>query len=347
MFTHKDTAAWDALTTGLIEAGFAITASWPVNTEAEGSLHIKDKAAANSTIFLVCRPRAEQPVGEITYWEDIEPLVANAVRTRVEEFQKAGITGVDLYLASFGPALEEFSRHWPLKRGTPRPQPLAKKRRKQAELFEEEFDPYAVTPEDALDAARREVKTWRLNQLTHAKGRADLDATSSWFVLAWDAFKAPVFAYDEGLRLARAVGADLDSMVGRLCEKKGSDLKLWDSATRAAKGALGPADGSRGMIDVLHHVAHKAHDQSLEAALQFLKDQRLDSDPAFLNAFEAVLEVLPPSKAFLGFDLASGDAKAASDDFDALEKLRRLAFSEKIDQPKQLDLFVQETEAAA
>ena len=57
MFTHKATGAWDALTTGLIEAGFVITASWPVNTEAEGSLHIRDKAAANSTIFLVCRPR--------------------------------------------------------------------------------------------------------------------------------------------------------------------------------------------------------------------------------------------------------------------------------------------------
>ena len=57
MFTHKATGAWDALTKGLMEAGFAITASWPVNTEAEGSLHIRNKAAANSTVFLVCRPR--------------------------------------------------------------------------------------------------------------------------------------------------------------------------------------------------------------------------------------------------------------------------------------------------
>jgi putative DNA methylase len=56
MFTHKDTGAWDALAMSLMDAGFVITASWPVNTEASGSLHIKDKAAANSTIFLVCRP---------------------------------------------------------------------------------------------------------------------------------------------------------------------------------------------------------------------------------------------------------------------------------------------------
>jgi adenine-specific DNA methylase len=343
MFTHKETSAWDALTTGLIEAGFIITASWPVNTEAEGSLHIKDKAAANSTIFLVCRPRPAEQSDETTYWEDVEPLVAQAVRTRVEEFQKAGIGGVDLYLASFGPALEEFSRHWPLKRGTPRPEPLAKKRRKQAELFEEEFDPYAVTPEDALDAARREVKTWRLNQLTHTKGRADLDPTTSWFVLAWDAFKAPVFSYDEGLRLARAVGADLDGqLIGRLCEKKGSDIKLWDSATRAAKSGLGPADGSRAMIDAIHHAAHRGRTRALEGALDLLKDAGLENDPQFLAALEAVLEVLPPSRSFVGFDVATGDAKSAADDFDALEKLRRLAFSDKVDEPQQLSLFAEE-----
>ena len=343
MFTHKDTSAWDALTKGLIEAGFIITASWPVNTEAEGSLHIKDKAAANSTIFLVCRPRPAEQGEETTYWEDVEPLVAKAVRTRVEEFQKAGIGGVDLYLASFGPALEEFSRHWPLKRGTPRPEPLAKKRRKQAELFEEEFDPYAVTPEDALDAARREVKTWRLNQLTHTKGRGDLDATTSWFVLAWDAFKAPVFSYDEGLRLARAVGADLEGqLIGKICEKKGSDIKLWDSATRAAKSGLGPADGSRAMIDAIHHAAHRGRTRTLDAALDLLKDAGIDNDPQFLAALEAVLEVLPPSRNFVGFDVATGDAKSAADDFDALEKLRRLAFSDRVDEPLQLSLFAEE-----
>nr|WP_076864273.1 DUF1156 domain-containing protein [Bradyrhizobium mercantei] len=343
MFTHKDTSAWDALTKGLIEAGFIITASWPVNTEAEGSLHIKDKAAANSTIFLVCRPRAEGEGHETTYWEDVEPMVAKAVRTRVDEFQKAGISGVDLYLASFGPALEEFSRHWPLKRGTPRPEPLAKKRRKQAELFAEEFDPYAVTPEDALDAARREVKTWRLNQLTQTKGRGDLDAVTSWFVLAWDAFKAPLFSYDEGLRLARAVGADLDGqLIGKICEKKGSDIKLWDSATRAAKNALGPPDGSRAMIDAIHHAAHHGRTRTLEAAIDLLKDAGVENDPQFLAGLEAVLEVLPPSRNFVGFDVAVGDAKLAADDFDALEKLRRLAFSDRIGEPQQLSLFAED-----
>jgi hypothetical protein len=342
MFTHKATGAWDALTKGLMRAGFTITASWPINTEAEGSLHIKDKSAANSTIFLVCRPRlAAVPNSAQDYWEDVEPLVARAVRTRVAEFQEAGIGGVDLYLACFGPALEEFSRHWPLQRGTPRPKPEALKRRKQAEMFEDEWDPYAVTPEDALDAARREVKRWRLEQLTHMKSSDELDPLTSFFVLAWDAFKAPVFPYDEALRLARAVGVDLDTqVVGVLMEKKSSDLVMWDSSRRAAKGALGPADGSRGMIDALHHAAHFGRTRTLQAAREMLAKIGVDKEPMFFSALEAVLEVLPVSKAFSGIDL-EGDVGAASSDFEALENLRKLAFSEQVDAPKQPDLWAE------
>ena len=366
MFTHKATGAWDALTKGLMEAGFVITASWPINTEAEGSLHIKKKAAAKSTIFLVCRPRpstagagfdaaADASTGpaamvrdlsaaygedqSTVYWEDVEPVVARAVRARVGEFQDAGITGVDLYLASFGPALEEFSRHWPLQRGTPREMPEERRRRRQHVLFEEDWDPYAATPEDALDTARREVKRWRLEQLTHLKAGADLDPATAFFVLAWDAFKAPMFAYDEALRLARAVGVDLDrDVVGRLAEKKGADIRLWDSVRRAAKGALGPPDGSRGMIDAVHHAANMARLRSLTAARELLDGALVGRDPRFFAALEAVLEVLPVSRTYTGIAL-EGEVAAAGDDFEALYNLARLAFADEIDEPEQLKLW--------
>ena len=337
MFTHKATGAWDALTAGLMEAGFAVTASWPVNTEAQGSLHIRDKAAANSTVFLVCRPRAGEPEPrEPVWWEDVAPRVAGAVRARVAEFQQAGIAGVDLYLASFGPALEEFSRHWPLRRGAPRKTPEGRGR---ARPLDDDPDPWAVTPEDALDAARREVKRWRLERLTRLKADADLDPPTAFFVLAWDAFRAPVFAYDEALRLARAVGADLDGdIVGRLADKKAGDLRLRDSAARAAKGALGPADGTRGMVDAIHHAAAAARRRGLAAARETLEAAGVDRDPRFFAALKAVLEVLPVSAAFTGIALA-GAAAAAGDDFEALYKLARLAWSDEIGEPEQLALW--------
>ena len=336
MFTHKATGAWDALTTGLVEAGFLITASWPINTEAEGSLHIKDKAAANSTVFLVCRPRPPKDDSETVYWEDLEPRVREAVRARVADYQTAGIGGVDLYLSSFGPALEVFSRHWPVKRGRPRPKP--KTTSKQQLLFEDERDPYAATPEDALEVARREVKEWRLHQLMSVSRQVSLDPLTEWFVLAWDAFKAPKFPYDEALRLARVVGVDLDrNIVKKLVEKKQSDVILWDSSTRAAKGSIGPASGSTAMLDAIHHLAHAARTRSLQAAREILEKSELLHDPAFLSSFEAVLEVLPRSKSFSGFEPAKAQ-QPHSADFDVLEQLRRLLLADEVDEPKQMEL---------
>jgi len=347
MFTHKATGAWDALTKGLLEAGFTITASWPINTEAEGSLHIKDKSAANSTVFLVCRPRAAKDSDNIRYWEDIEPTVRQAVRQRIAQFQQAGIRGVDLYLSCFGPALEAFSQHWPLKRGTPRQDVEQTRRRKrQSELFQEAYDPYAVTPEDALDVARREVKDWRLNQLTHVNRNVELDGLTSWFVLAWDAFEAPVFPYDEANRLAKVCGIDLDrTVVGRLAEKKGSDLVLWDSVTRAAKGSLGLPDGRDSMMDALHHLARLTRSGALESANELLAQHSLANDAGFLLALEAVLEVLPVGKDWCGLDLPDA-AKGAGADFDALEKLRRLALAEKIAEPEQLKIWQEDATSA-
>lgn len=345
MFTHKATGAWDALTKGLMEAGFAITASWPLNTEAEGSMHIKDKSAANSTVFLVCRPLNHHDT-ETRYWEDVEPKVRAAVRERIGTFQKGGIRGVDLYLSCFGPALEVFSQAWPLVRGTPRQDvEQTRRRRRQAEMFDEAYDPFAVSPEDALVAARAEVKNWRLSQLAHAKRNVELDNLTSWFVLAWDAFEAPVFPYDEANKLAKVCGVDMDrDVIGKLAEKKASDVVLWDAVTRAAKGSLGLPDGRDSMMDALHHLAKTARGASLEAANELLAKHGLANEPAFLTALEAVLEVLPVGKAWSGFDLPDA-ATGAGADFDALENLRRLALAEKVAEPEQLKMWQEENAA--
>jgi hypothetical protein len=325
MFTHKATGAWDALAGGLITAGFVITASWPVNTEAEGSLHIRDKSSAKSTIFLVCRVReAVDEAAAPRYWEDVEPLVAAAVRSRVSEFQEAGIGSIDLYLASFGPALQVFSEAWPLTRGRALPPPT----KKQLEMFGDAWDPYAVKPEDALLAARREVRNWRMHQLATVKRQHHLDALTEWYILAWDAFRAPRFPSDEALKLARVVGLDFDAHVKKVvCELKGNDVLLWDSEARQKNGAIGKA-ADRCMLDVLHRAALLGREQNTGAARGLLERAQLLSDATLMTALEALLRVLPAGAA-----KSSSPLFGASEDFQALEKLRRLAFADEVPAP--------------
>ncbi|EGV18191.1 hypothetical protein [Thiocapsa marina] len=178
-----------------------------------------------------------------------------------------------------------------------------------------------------------------MESLTHMQRQVELDPLTEWFVLAWDAFQAPQFPYDEGLRLARVVGLDMDrDVIGRVAEKKTSNVILWDSAMRAAKGALGPPDGSRGWIDAIHHAAHAGHTRTLQAAQELLERSGVAQEPLLLSALEAVLEVLPPSRAFTGFDPADAVLPSASD-FEVLENLRRLAFADRVDKPTQLALW--------
>lgn len=68
------------------------------------------------------------------------------------------------------------------------------------------------------------MKAWRMEKLTSDARRTQRDPLTKWFVLAWDAFQAPLFPYGEALRLAQVVGLDLDKdVVGVLTEKKASD----------------------------------------------------------------------------------------------------------------------------
>lgn len=337
MFTHKASGAWDALAKGLVEAGFVITASWPINTEAEGSLHIRDKNAAKSTIFLVCRPRQITSEETITYWENVEPEVYKVVQKRVQEFQEYGILGVDLYLSCFGPALEVFSKHWPMQRGRAMQQPETAKGARLKLAEDEEWDPYSVRPEDALMAARSAVKQWRLTQLASVERKTDLDHVTEFFVLAWDAFRSPQFPADEALKLARVIGVSFDTeLKNRILEVKSSDVILWDSGARAKKNTLGTVSHEC-MTDALHSAARLIREQNTGAAKEMLEQADLLTSPSFKMALAVMLNVLPPPRAGTG----TGPTAGAAADCEALEKLRQLAFSKEIPQPEQLRLEFQ------
>jgi hypothetical protein len=98
---------------------------------------------------------------------------------------------------------------------------------------------------------------------------------------------------------------------------------------------------ARGDIGCHRNAPHRARSIDLNAAKQLLDDNGLANSPVFLTALEAVLEVLPLSARYTGFDPVKAAAPAASD-FEALENLRRLALAEQVPAPKQLELVLAE-----
>src|SRR5699024_3961428 len=119
MSTHERAGAWDTCGMGVPQAGFTIGTSWPVNTEAETSLHQANMNSAASTIMLVCRKREDRETEHRTYLDDIEQDIRLAARYAAIRFQHDGIDGVDLLLSTYGPTLSVISQNWPVYSSTP------------------------------------------------------------------------------------------------------------------------------------------------------------------------------------------------------------------------------------
>lgn len=107
VFAHKQPDAWETLASSIIRSGFAVDASWPIQTE------MPNKAAGGarlaSSVWLVCKKRhAMARPG----WDNkvMEEMRAN-IATRLREFWDAGIRGPDFVWAATGPALEAYSKH--------------------------------------------------------------------------------------------------------------------------------------------------------------------------------------------------------------------------------------------
>jgi adenine-specific DNA methylase len=114
IFAHKGTAGWEALLNALVNAGWTVTASWPIDTENATRMRAKNSAALGSSVHLVCRPR-ENPDGTLAEWIGDWREVLAELPKRIHEWMprlsEEGIVGADAIFACLGPALEVFSRY--------------------------------------------------------------------------------------------------------------------------------------------------------------------------------------------------------------------------------------------
>ena len=114
VFAHKSTSGWEALLQAVIEAGWTVTGSWPIDTERPGRLRAQDSAALASSVHLVCRPREDasgavkESVGE---WRDVLGELPRRIHEWMPRLAAEGVVGADAIFACLGPALEIFSRY--------------------------------------------------------------------------------------------------------------------------------------------------------------------------------------------------------------------------------------------
>ena len=115
VFAHKSTIGWEAQIQALLDAGWVITASWPIDTEMGSRLRAQGSAALASSVHLVCRPR-ENPDGTLRLdrvgsWRTVLSQLPLRIRDWMPRLASEGVVGADAIFACLGPALEIFSQY--------------------------------------------------------------------------------------------------------------------------------------------------------------------------------------------------------------------------------------------
>jgi putative DNA methylase len=99
---------WDTFLAAVIEAGFAISGTWPIRTEM-GNRMIGSSNALASSIILVCRPRAADS-STATRREFVTALKAE-LPVALAHLQRGNIAPVDLAQAAIGPGMAVYTRY--------------------------------------------------------------------------------------------------------------------------------------------------------------------------------------------------------------------------------------------
>lgn len=195
MFTHKSQDGWETLTRALIDSGWTISSTFPVDSEQGHSIHIRDNASASSSIFIVCRKR-DKSANEPALWKafggrGVQQRIIEEVQRGLEEFEALDLRPVDTMVASYGRALRVLSEKWPVLDGDE-----------------------TVSPIRALNEASRVVAQHQIHKLTEGRLKVeDLTPEAAMAVTLYGIAGLQPIRFDEVLNVARSLGIAIESTI--------------------------------------------------------------------------------------------------------------------------------------
>jgi putative DNA methylase len=274
VFAHKDPNAWETLVAAMIDAGFSVTASWPIDTERQTRMRSVNSAALASSIWLVCRKRPVR--ADIGRYSAVRRAMQERITERLRYFWDIGVSGPDFVWAAVGPALESYSSYDEVRR----------------------LDGSPFTVGEFLREVRRMVADFALGQILHGRSTEGLDEWTRYYLIHRSSFGLEDAPVGECILLSQGYGLDLNDIRGPrgfLVKGTGSELRLarWDERARDDLGEPHPSGGLP-MIDMLHRVMHLWSTGNLDRLNSYAAEKGLRQNELFWAVAQAVLEMAEP-----------------------------------------------------
>ncbi len=280
IFAHSSSEAWESVINALLDAGFYVTATWPVRTETEAGV-LRQRAAFLSSILIVVRKRE----GDTTTWfEELKPELRKRIWERLTEFyDNYKLSGGDLFIASIGPAIEVFGKYSSIKSYTGETVPISK----------------------VLNEMRALTTDYVFEKLANEPGIASkVDAATRFYVVArWtytfrdkDGKWKTSMPFDEARKLAISLGTSLDSLENSykiLKIEKGSVLIL-NVVDREHEQIIDlRRPKSNCLLDALHLAILAYKMGGTNTSTKLLSNLGLKGAPEIRAVAQALLQALP------------------------------------------------------
>lgn len=147
--TKTASTGWETMLSAVIQAGFAITGTWPMRTEMSNRSIASGTNALASSIVLVCRKRPED-APMVTRRSSIAEL-KRELRPALQKLQRSNIAPVDLAQSAIGPGMGVYSKYSKVLESDGTPMTV----RSALQIINQELDVYFNEQDGELDQNSR------------------------------------------------------------------------------------------------------------------------------------------------------------------------------------------------
>lgn len=230
---------WDTFLAAVIEAGFAISGTWPIRTERQGRMIGNDTNALASSIVLVCRPRPAD-AKTVTRRDFLSALKAE-LPVALAHLQAGNIAPVDLAQAAIGPGMAVYTRYAQVLDAEGQPLTV----RAALALINQTLDEALAEQEGDFDADTRWALAW-FDQSGFAEGEYGIAETLS------KAKNTSVSGLVEAGILTSARGRvrllKPDELAGHWDPEKDPRLTVWESVHHLVRALESSGEGAAAVL---------------------------------------------------------------------------------------------------
>jgi putative DNA methylase len=226
---------------GLLNAGCAVTGTWPMRTEQAGGLRELGRNSLASSIMLVCRPRPEN--AGITDRRGFLGALKAELPAALRDLQQGSIAPVDLAQAAIGPGMAVFSR-------------------------------FAKVVEPSGEPMRVRIALGLVNQVLDevlAEQEGEFDADTRWAIKWFEQFGLDEGPYGQAEVLATATNTSIGGLreAGILQARAG---KVWLLGRKDLPSDWNPtADRRTPVWEVAQHLVKRLEESGEQSAAELLR----------------------------------------------------------------------------